>query len=157
MPGAPADHDELRRRMACFLPLLDANGHQSDVLLRERLEFSRIFQAHSAREAEEVAARAAADHIFARTAAAYRDQLERIRADYSAHIARWTPAAIRADAAGYRSDVVALQRQFHTQLSWEDRYLAAAPPPLPSASSRHYPDTAANGQPPSRGPTAPGS
>ncbi|MBW6527329.1 hypothetical protein KZ813_10800 [Sphingomonas sp. RHCKR7] len=124
MSGVPADHDELRRRMARFLPLMDSTGHAGGVLLRERLEFSRIFQTHSQREQREVAARAAAEPGFAATAAAYRDRLDRLRTDYSAHIARWTPAAIRDEAAAYRGAVVTLQRRFHDLLAWEERHLA---------------------------------
>ncbi|WP_277981090.1 hypothetical protein [Sphingomonas phyllosphaerae] len=123
MSGVPAEHDDLRRRMARFLPLMDSTGHASGVLLRERLEFSRIFQTHSQEEQRAVAARAAAEPGFAPTAAVYREQLDRLRADYSAHIAHWPPAAIRDDAAGYRAAVVSLQRRFHDLLAWEERHL----------------------------------
>ncbi|MBW6531689.1 hypothetical protein KZ820_13175 [Sphingomonas sp. RRHST34] len=123
MSGVPAEHDDLRRRMARFLPLMDSTGHASGVLLRERLEFSRIFQTHSQEEQRAVAARAAAEPGFAPTAAAYRNQLDGLRADYSAHIARWPPAAISDDAAGYRAAVVTLQRRFHDLLAWEERHL----------------------------------
>lgn len=123
MSGVPAEHDDLRRRMARFLPLMDSTGHASGVLLRERLEFSRIFQTHSQEEQRTVAARAAAEPGFAPIATAYRDQLDRLRSDYSAHIAHWPPAAIRDDAAGYRAAVVSLQRRFHDLLAWEERHL----------------------------------
>ncbi|MBB3694701.1 hypothetical protein [Sphingomonas sp. BK580] len=123
MSGVPAEHDDLRRRMARFLPLMDSTGHASGVLLRERLEFSRIFQTHSREEQRAVAARAAAEPDFAATATAHREQLDALRADYSAHIARWPPAAIRDDAAGYRAAVVTLQRRFHDLLAWEERHL----------------------------------
>jgi len=123
MSGVPAEHDDLRRRMARFLPLMDSTGHASGVLLRERLEFSRLFQTHSQEEQRAVAARAAAEPGFAPTAAAHRDQLDRLRTDYSAHIAHWPPAAIRDDAAGYRAAVVSLQRRFHELLAWEERHL----------------------------------
>lgn len=123
MSGVPAEHDDLRRRMARFLPLMDSTGHASGVLLRERLEFSRIFQTHSQEEQRAVAARAAAEPGFAPTAAAYREQLDRLRTDYSAHIAHWPPAAIRDDANGYRAAVVSLERRFHDLLAWEERHL----------------------------------
>lgn len=123
MSGVPAEHDDLRRRMARFLPLMDSTGHASGVLLRERLEFSRIFQTHSQEEQRAVAARAAAEPRFAPIATVYREQLDHLRSDYSAHIAHWPPAAIRDDAASYRAAVVSLQRRFHDLLAWEERHL----------------------------------
>jgi hypothetical protein len=126
MSDVPADHDELRQRMTRFLPLMESTGHATGVLLRERLEFSRIFQTHIAREQRDVAARAATNPAFAHVAAVYRDQLEQVRADYSAHIARWTPAAIRHDFDGYRAGVLTLQHRFRAQLAWEDRHLSPA-------------------------------
>ncbi|MBY9064210.1 hypothetical protein K7957_14810 [Sphingomonas yunnanensis] len=123
MSGVPAEHDDLRRRMARFLPLMDSTGHASGVLLRERLEFSRIFQTHSQEEQRAVAARAVAEPSFAPTAAAYREQLDGLRTDYSAHIAHWPPSAIRDDAGGYRAAVLTLQRRFHDLLAWEERHL----------------------------------
>lgn len=113
--------------MAHFRALMTASGTPDHgALLRERMGFARCFAAHGAQEERELVRMARNDASMCDRLRAYRERLGALRADYSAHINRWTPAAIQADRPGYRGAVTRLQDRLHAQMDWEERLVPIA-------------------------------
>lgn len=97
-----------------------------EALPRARLLFSRRFASHMAEEAEHFRALVAAPAgsqllpLFRE----YEDRVRQLRADYSAHVRKWTPQEIDRYWPDYVSAVLVLQGKFRGLMDWEERKLA---------------------------------
>jgi hypothetical protein len=123
MTDTDADaHDKLRAAMTRFAALMhDPCEANLARIAQERVLFSRLFSGHLAEERARLAANAAASGGAA--AALLQDYDRRVgalRADYSAHIARWAPAAIAGHWPEYVEAVLALQARLRTLMDWEE-------------------------------------
>lgn len=119
-----AEHDELRRIMIRFCTIMNNPGGPDHAeLLRERMFFARYFDAHLAREQGEVAELSRRSADFAKKIKSRGEMIGQLRADYSEHIRRWTPAMVRAEWQAYRSAVLVLQRRLMNFMDWEERSL----------------------------------
>lgn len=95
-------------------------------LPQARLLFSRRFASHMAEEADYLRALVASP-AGARLAPAFReyeDRVRHLRADYSAHVTKWTPQEIDRHWPDYVSAVLALQDRFRALMDWEEQNLA---------------------------------
>jgi len=118
------EHDMLRQSMARYAAIMDkAGGPDHTLLIHERVVFSRLFASHLLREQEEVAAVGQADPKFRGQIRHRSESLAGLRADYSAHVNRWTPTSIRADFGEYRARVLVLQKRLTSFMLWEEANL----------------------------------
>ena len=120
------EHDELRRMMDDFAELMTSSregGHAA--LPQARLLFSRRFASHMADEAEYIRTLAAspAGARLLPVFQEYEDRVRHLRADYSAHVQKWTPREIDKHWSDYVSAVLVLQDRFRSLMDWEDRKL----------------------------------
>lgn len=105
-----AEHDELRRIMVVFSSLMSAKPEVDHAaLVRERMVFSRTFIAHLAHEHEEITDLMRSHPCLVQKAKARGAMIAGLRADYSEHVRRWTPAQIKKDWFKYKNEVLALQ------------------------------------------------
>jgi len=121
------DHGELRRMMDEFAELMTSSQAGGCAALpRARLIFSKRFASHMAEEADHFRALAAtpAGSRFLPLFREYEDRVRHLRADYSAHVRKWTPEAIDRNWPDYVSAVLALQNRFRILMDWEERKLA---------------------------------
>jgi len=109
-----------------FAALMTSSQERGSAALPQaRLQFSRLFASHMADEAD-----------FVRTLAAspagarlmpiirdYEDRVRQLRADYSAHVQKWTPQHIDRHWPDYLTAVLALQNRFRALMDWEEKYL----------------------------------
>ena len=95
-------------------------------LPRARVLFSQRFASHMALEADHFRALVSspAGAPFLPIFREYEDRVRRLRADYSAHVRKWTLAAIDKNWPGYVSAVIALQDRLRSLMDWEERKLA---------------------------------
>lgn len=94
-------------------------------LPRARLLFSRRFASHMAEEAEYLRTLVAspAGSQLPPVFCEYEDRVRQLRADYSAHVRKWTPQEIDTHWPDYVSAVLALQDTFRSLMDWEEREL----------------------------------
>lgn len=120
-----AEHDQLRNSMARFAAMMGSDGEIDHAgLLRERMLFAQLFNAHLAREQEEVDQAAAAQTSTTTISRCRSEMIGRLRADCSKHVRRWIPTLIRSDWQAYRDAVLALQRRLVAFMDWEERNLS---------------------------------
>lgn len=118
------EHEMLRQSMARYVAIMDKAGGPDHIsLIHERVVFSRLFAAHLLREHEEVTALGHADPQFCGQIRHRSESLAGLRADYSAHVNRWTPTSIRADFGEYRARVLVLQKRLASFMLWEEANL----------------------------------
>ena len=121
-----AEHREFRRMMDEFAELMTGSpegGHAA--LARARLLFSRRFASHMADEAvylRELVASPAGSRLLP-IFQQYEDRVRQLRADYSAHVRKWTPQDINKHWQDYVSAVLALQNKFRGLMEWEEANL----------------------------------
>ena len=119
-------HGELRRMMDDFAGLM-ANSRDGGraALPQARVAFSRLFTSHMAEEAEFLRAVVASPNgaWLAPFVRDYEDRVRNLRADYSAHVRKWTPLHIDRHWPSYVSAVLALQDRFRALMDWEESNL----------------------------------
>jgi len=121
------DHAELRRMMDDFAGLMSSSQERGSAALPQaRLQFSRRFANHMADEAEYLRGLVAspAGSRLLPVFREYEDRVRHLRADYSAHVRKWTPQEIDRHWPNYVSAVLALQDRFRTLMDWEESNLA---------------------------------
>ena len=99
----------------------------SAALPQARVTFSRLFASHMADEAEYLRGLAAspAGSQLLPAIREYEDRVRLLRADYSAHVRKWTPQEIDRHWPVYVSAVLALQDRFRKLMDWEESNLPA--------------------------------
>lgn len=90
-----------------------------------RVAFSRLFASHMADEADYLRALVASSgapwlQSYLRE---YEERVRHLRADYSAHVRKWTPQHIDRHWTGYVTAVLALQARFRALMDWEEHVL----------------------------------
>jgi hypothetical protein len=120
------EHGELRRMMEDFAKLMISSREDGSAALPQaRLLFSRRFAGHMADEAEYLRGLVASPG-GSRLLPIFRDyeaRVSHLRADYSAHVRKWTPQDIDRHWPEYVSAVLLLQDRFRTLMDWEEREL----------------------------------
>ena len=115
------EHGELRRMMADFAELMASSRDGGTAALPQaRLLFSRRFASHMADEAEHLRALVASP-AGSRLLPVFQDYEARVsdlRADYSAHVRKWTPQDIDRHWPEYVSAVLLLQERFRALMDW---------------------------------------
>jgi len=120
------EHGELRRMMDDFAELMtNSREGGSAALPRARLLFSRRFASHMAEEADYLRALVAspAGSRLLPVFRDYEDRVRELRADYSAHVRKWTLQDIDRHWRDYVSAVLVLQDKFRSLMDWEERQL----------------------------------
>jgi len=121
------EHHELRRMMEDFAELMTMSPDGSCAALpHARLLFSRRFASHMAEEAEylRVLTASPAGSRFLPILPEYQDRVRQLRADYSAHVQKWTPRNIDQRWPDYVSAVLVLQDKFRNLMAWEEKSFA---------------------------------
>jgi len=120
------EHDELRRMMEDFAELMASSREGSCAALpRARVLFSQRFASHMAEEAEYfrgLVASPAGSRLLP-VVREYEERVRDLRADYSAHVRKWTPHDIDRHWPDYVSAVLVLQDRFRTLMDWEEKNL----------------------------------
>jgi len=108
-----------------FAELMTSSREGGHAALQARLLFSRRFASHMADEAEYIRTLAAcpAGARLLPVFQEYEDRVRHLRADYSAHVQKWTPREIDKHWPDYVSAVLVLQDRFRSLMDWEDRKL----------------------------------
>ena len=92
---------------------------------RRRIAFSQLFRQHMQQEdafVQTLRTLGRPKHVddVLRT---HGDAMRDLFLQYSAHIKIWTPDRIAREWAGYRKDVLGLQRQLSDRMAWEEKTL----------------------------------
>lgn len=97
----------------------------SAALPQARLQFSRLFASHMAEEADYLRSAVAspAGALLRPIVREYEDRVRVLRADYSAHVRKWTLEAIDRHWADYVAAVLALQNRLRALMDWEEANL----------------------------------
>lgn len=120
------EHDEFRRMMDDFAGLMNSSQAKGSAALPQaRLQFSRRFASHMAEEADYLRALVASPggEGLLPIVREYEDRVRDLRADYSAHVRKWTLEAIDRHWPDYVSAVLALQNRFRALMDWEEANL----------------------------------
>ena len=109
-----------------FAELMSSSREGSCAALpHARVLFSQRFASHMAAEAEYVRALAEspAGSQFLPIFREYEDRVRDLRADYSAHVRKWTPQHIDQHWHQYVAAVRVLQDRFRALMDWEEKTL----------------------------------
>jgi len=120
------EHREFRRMMDDFAELMTRSREGGFAELPgARLLFSRRFASHMADEAEyfRVLVASPAGSRLLPAFREYEDRVRLLRADYSAHVRKWTPQEIDQHWPDYVSAVLVLQDRFRGLMDWEEEKL----------------------------------
>jgi hypothetical protein len=117
------EHGEFRWMMDEFAKLMARSQEDGRAALPQaRLLFSRRFASHMAEEADYLRGVVASPgwEWLAPIFRDYEDRVRDLRADYSAHVQKWTPQNIDRHWPDYVSAVLALQDRFRALMDWEE-------------------------------------